>query len=106
MVVVAVIAYVIALDPDSSIMGLVSNAWSGFGSAFGPLVVCSLFWKRTNKPGAIAGMISGALTVIIWDYIPLIGGATLGTSTGIYSLLIGFFVSLICIVIVREHPHG
>lgn len=99
-IVVAVIAYVIALDPDSSIMGLVSNAWAGFGSAFGPLVVCSLFWKRTNKPGAIAGMLSGALTVIIWDYIPLAGGATLGTSTGIYSLLIGFFVSLICIVIV------
>ena len=99
-VVVAVVAYVIALDPDSSIMGLVSNAWSGFGSAFGPLVVCSLFWKRTNKPGAIAGMLSGALTVIIWDYIPLAGGATLGTSTGIYSLLIGFFVSLIFIVIV------
>jgi sodium/proline symporter len=99
-VVVAVVAYVIALDPDSSIMGLVSNAWSGFGSAFGPLVVCSLFWKRTNKPGAIAGMVTGALTVIIWDYIPLAGGATLGTSTGIYSLLLGFFISLIFIVIV------
>ncbi len=99
-IVVAVIAYLIALDPDSSIMGLVSNAWSGFGSAFGPLVVCSLFWKRTNKPGAIAGMISGALTVIVWDYLPLTGGQTLGVSTGIYSLLIGFFVSLICIVIV------
>ncbi len=99
-VVVAVIAYVIALDPNSSIMGLVSNAWSGFGSAFGPLVVCSLFWKRTNKPGAIAGMISGAMAVIVWDYLPLVGGRNLGEATGIYSLLIGFFVSLICIVVV------
>ncbi|MBE6015445.1 MAG: sodium/proline symporter PutP [Lachnospiraceae bacterium] len=99
-VVIAIVAYVIALDPDSSIMGLVSNAWSGFGSAFGPLVVCSLFWKRTNKAGAIAGMISGALTVILWDYIPLVSGQTLGVATGIYSLLIGFFVSLIFIVIV------
>ena len=50
--------------------------------------------------GAIAGMVTGALTVIIWDYIPLAGGATLGTSTGIYSLLLGFFISLIFIVIV------
>ncbi|MBR5337009.1 MAG: sodium/proline symporter PutP [Lachnospiraceae bacterium] len=98
-IVVAVVAYLIALDPNSSIMGLVSNAWSGFGSAFGPLVVCALFWKRTNRTGAIAGMISGALTVIIWDYIPLVSGKTLGDSTGIYSLLIGFFVSLIFIIV-------
>ena len=99
-VVVAIIAYVIALDPNSSIMGLVSNAWAGFGSAFGPLVVCSLFWKRTNKPGAIASMISGALTVIVWDYVPLMGGKTIGAATGVYSLLVGFFISLIFIVVV------
>lgn len=104
-VVVAVLAYIIAWDPDSSIMGLVSNAWAGFGSAFGPLVILSLFWKRTNLPGAVAGIVSGGLTVIIWDYLPLAVTAdgvrtNLGASTGIYSLLIGFFVSLVCIVVV------
>ena len=98
--VVAVIAYFIALDPNNSIMGLVSNAWAGFGSAFGPLVLLSLYWKRTNLPGAIAGIVSGALTVIIWDYIPLIGGKTLGNVTGLYSLALGFVVSLILIVVV------
>ena len=99
-VIVAFIAYLIALDPNSSIMGLVSNAWAGFGSAFGPLVVSALFWKRTNKPGAIAGMITGALTVILWDYIPLMSGQTLGEVTGIYSLLVGFIISLLFIVVV------
>ncbi len=99
-VLVAVLAFFIAWDPNSSIMGLVSNAWAGFGATFGPLVLLSLFWKRTNLPGAVAGMISGGLTVIIWDYLSLSGGQTLGSVTGIYSLLIGFFISLICIVIV------
>ena len=95
-ILVAVIAFFIAWDPNSSIMGLVSDAWAGLGSAFGPLVVMSLFWKRTNLPGAIAGLISGAAVVIIWDYIPLAGGMTLANSTGIYSLLVGFIISLIC----------
>lgn len=98
-VVIAVIAYLIALDPNSSIMGLVSNAWSGLGSAFGPLVILSLFWKRTNFAGAVAGIISGAVTVLIWDYIPFINGDTIGSVTEIYSLLIGFVVSLIMIVV-------
>ena len=97
---VAVLAYIIALDPNSSIMGLVSNAWAGFGSAFGPLVLLSLYWKRTNLPGAIAGIVSGALTVIVWDYLPLVGGQTLGTATGLYSLAVGFVISLVLIVIV------
>ena len=66
-IIVAVLAIFIAWNPDSSIMALVSDAWAGLGSAFGPLVVMSLFWKRTNLPGAIAGLISGAATVLIWD---------------------------------------
>ncbi|MCR5250697.1 MAG: sodium/proline symporter PutP [Lachnospiraceae bacterium] len=99
-IVIAVVAYVIALDPDSSVMTLVSDAWAGLGAAFGPLVLMSLFWKRTNLPGAVAGLVSGALTVIVWDYIPLAGGATLGSATGLYSLALGFPVSLICILIV------
>lgn len=98
--VIAVLAYIIALDPNSSIMGLVSNAWSGLGSAFGPIVVLSLFWKRTNFHGAVAGIVTGALTVIVWDYIPLVGGQTLGAATGLYSLLVGFALSLLAIVVV------
>lgn len=99
-IVVAIIALFIAWDPNSSIMGLVSDAWAGFGAAFGPLVLCSLFWKRTNFAGALAGIISGALTVIIWDYIPCMGGATPGSATGLYSLAPGFFISLVLIIIV------
>ena len=107
--VIAVLAYLIALDPNSSIMGLVSNAWAGFGAAFGPLVVLSLFWKRTNLQGAVAGVLSGAITVIVWDYLKIVstvdeaGNAirvTIGGYTGLYSLLVGFIISLICIVIV------
>ena len=97
-------AVAIAWNPDSSIMTLVSDAWAGLGSAFGPLVVMSLFWKRTNLPGAIAGLVSGAATVIIWDYIPLIstadGMVTIGTYTGLYSLVVGFAISLVCIIVV------
>ena len=54
-IVVAALAFIIAWNPNSSVMALVSDAWAGLGSAFGPLVVMSLFWKRTNLPGAIAG---------------------------------------------------
>lgn len=97
---VAVLAFIIAWDPNSSIMGLVSDAWAGLGAAFGPLVVMSLFWKRTNLPGAVAGLVSGAVTVIIWDYLPIVHGETIGTATGLYSLLVGFIVSLIFIVVV------
>ncbi len=98
-VVVAAIAILIAWNPESSIMTLVSDAWAGLGCAFGPLVVCSLFWKRTNMAGALAGIISGGAFVILWDYIPF-GGKTLYESTGLYSLLLGFFISLIIIIVV------
>lgn len=97
--IVALIAFVIAWNPNSSVMGLVSDAWAGLGAAFGPLVLMSLFWKRTNLPGGVAGLISGALTVIVWDYIPIGEGLTIGGVTGIYSLAVGFPVSLIFIVI-------
>ena len=97
---VAVVAYIIAWNPNSSIMGLVSNAWAGLGAAFGPTVLMSLFWKRCNLPGAVAGIISGGLTVIIWDYIPLVAGQTLGAVTGLYSLAISFLISIVLIVVV------
>lgn len=98
--VVAVIAFFIALNPKSSIMGLVSDAWAGFGSAFGPVVLLALFWKRSTLSGAISGMATGALTVIIWDYIPLVNGQTLYAATNLYSLVVGFGLALIVNVIV------
>lgn len=103
-VIVAIIAYVIALNPNSSIMDLVSNAWAGFGAAFGPVVLLALFWKRFNLAGAVAGMVTGAGFVIFWDYIKIaiVEGerVTLGTSTGIYSLVIGFFLAALVAVVV------
>ena len=98
-IVVSVLAFVIAWNPNSSIMGLVSNAWAGLGAAFGPTVVMSLFWRRTNLTGAVAGIVSGGLTVIVWDYIPFAAGQTLGSYTGLYSLAVGFAVSLAMIII-------
>ncbi|MCL2856984.1 MAG: sodium/proline symporter [Oscillospiraceae bacterium] len=108
--VVALVALWIAVDaydpalggPNRStgVMVLVAMAWAGFGSAFGPLVLCSLFWKRTNRVGAIAGVATGGLTVIIWTYVPLVQGATLAASTRLYSLVPGFFLSLAAIIIV------
>ncbi|MBE5944185.1 MAG: sodium/proline symporter PutP [Lachnospiraceae bacterium] len=102
---VAIVAFVIAWNPNSSVMGLVSNAWAGLGAAFGPTILMSLYWKRTNMAGAAAGMISGGLTVILWDNIKFIAGEggikqSIGEYTGVYSLLVGFFVSLLLIVLV------
>lgn len=101
--VVALIAYIIAWNPNLSIMFLVSDAWAGLGSAFGPVIIMSLYWKKTNMAGAIAGMLSGGATVIIWDYINLIhmngNLVTLSEYTGIYSILAGFCVSIVFIVI-------
>lgn len=99
-VAIAVIAFFIAYNPESSIMGLVSDAWAGFGAAFGPVVLLALFWKRSNAAGAMVGMISGAATVILWDYIPLMNGATLGSATGLYSLAVGFPIALVLMVVV------
>ena len=99
-IVVAVIAFFIALDPNSSIMVLVSDAWAGFGSAFGPVILLALFWKRSNLAGAVSGMAVGALTVIVWDYLPIMNGDTLYTATGLYSLVLGFAFALIVNVIV------
>ena len=99
-VAIAVIAFAIAINPNSSIMGLVSDAWAGFGAAFGPIVLLSLFWKRFNLAGAASGMATGALVVILWDYIPMIGGETLGSVTGLYSLVVGFPIALVVAVIV------
>lgn len=93
---IAILGIIIARNPDCSVFGIVSFAWAGFGAAFGPLVICSLFWKRTTLPGAIAGMVSGGAMVFIWKYlIKPIGGVF-----GIYELLPAFLVGLVLMVIV------
>ncbi|MGO2169580.1 sodium:solute symporter family transporter, partial [Pseudoalteromonas sp.] len=84
---------------DSSILDLVSNAWAGFGAAFGPLVLISLYWKRMNFYGALAGMVVGALTVLVWIYAPItIDGKAL--SSVVYEIIPGFILSSIAIVVV------
>lgn len=87
------------VDSGTGVMVLVSMAWAGFGAAFGPLVLCSLFWNRTNRIGAIAGVIVGGLTIIIWEFVPIAGGNTLAAVTGLYSLVPGFILSLIAIAV-------
>lgn len=96
---VAVLAIYLAYDRDSTILGLVSNAWAGFGAAFGPLVIISLLWSRMNFYGALAGMVSGAGTVLIWIYAPItINGQSL--SGLLYEIVPGFIVSTLAIVVV------
>ncbi|MGO2128600.1 MAG: sodium/proline symporter PutP [Pseudoalteromonas prydzensis] len=96
---VALFAIYLAYDRDSSILDLVSNAWAGFGAAFGPLVLLSLYWKRMNLQGAISGMVVGAGTVLVWIYAPItINGESL--SSIIYEIIPGFILSSIAIVVV------
>ncbi len=96
LLVIALIAVVIALDENSVIFNVVSFAWAGFGATFGPLMIFSLFWKRTNRAGAIAGMVSGAGMVFLWKLVI----SKLGGAFGIYELLPAFIFSSICIVVV------
>ena len=96
LLVLTAIGVLIALDEDSVIFQIVSFAWAGFGATFGPLMLFSLFWKRTNRAGAIAGMIGGGAMVFIWK----LGIAKLGGLFAIYELLPAFIFSSICIVVV------
>ncbi len=92
----ALIGILIALDENSVIFEIVSFAWAGFGATFGPLVLLSLFWKRINKPGAIAGMVSGAGMVFLWKLVI----SKLGGIFAIYELLPAFLFSILCTVVV------
>ena len=95
-VAIAVLGVIIARNPDSSVFGIVSFAWAGFGASFGPLVICSLFWKRTTFPGAVSGMIAGGVMVFVWKYLI----KPLGGVFGVYELLPAFIVGIAAIVIV------
>lgn len=93
---IALIAMVIAWDDQSVIFTIVSFAWAGFGATFGPIMLFSLFWKRTNRAGAIAGMVGGATMVFVWKLLI----SKLGGVFAIYELLPAFIFSSICIVVV------
>ena len=95
---VALIAIAIASNPESRVLGLVSYAWAGFGASFGPVILLSLYWKRINRNGALAGMIVGAATVILWKQ----------TGSALYEIIPGFIAATLAIVVVslltREPP--
>ncbi len=93
---IALVAIVIALDENSVIFRIVSFAWAGFGATFGPIMLFSLFWKRTNRAGAIAGMVGGAGMVFLWKLVI----SKLGGAFAIYELLPAFIFSCVCIVVV------
>jgi sodium/proline symporter len=98
---ISAIAYLIARNPSNSVMGLVSYAWAGFGAAFGPVILFSLFWRNTTRNGALGGMIIGGLTVIIWKQLS-------GGIFDLYEIVPGFLLSCMTIytlsVLDKEGP--
>jgi sodium/proline symporter len=91
--VIAAIAMVLALNPDSFILDIVAYAWAGFGAAFGPAILASLFWRRATRNGILAGIVVGGLTVLIWKQLALFG---------LYEIIPGFFLSALAIYIVSK----
>ena len=87
---VALLAIFIARDPESRVLGLVSYAWAGFGAAFGPVVLLALFWARMTRNGAVAGIVAGALTVVLWKY----------TGSPLYEIVPGFIACSVAVVVV------
>ena len=86
--VVSVIAGLLAWNPDSSVLSLVSFAWAGFGAAFGPIVILSLYWRKLTALGAVAGMVAGTITVFVWGYNEVLSGY-------MYEIVPGFLVNLL-----------
>ena len=90
---VSLVAYVFAMNPDSSVLGLVSYAWAGFGATFGPIIILSLFWKRMTRNGALGGIIGGGVTVLVWKHLS-------GGIFDLYEIVPGFIISIAAIVII------
>ena len=90
---IALVALFLSLDPNSSIFGLVSFAWSGFGGTFGPLVLLALYWKRTTAPGAIAGLVCGGIVDVAWHYLK-------GGIFDLYEIVPAFLVCLLVTIVV------
>ena len=98
---VAIVAGALSWVPRDTILGLVGNAWAGFGSAFGPLIILSLYWKRMTMWGALAGMVVGAVTVLFWIYLPFeFAGDTL--SGHLYEMVPGVILATLAIVVVSR----
>ena len=95
---VSLVAILIASDPNSEVLGLVSNAWAGFGAAFGPMILLSLTWKRMSGAGAVAGLLTGAVVVVGW--IALGWGKSFMGGEGVYEIIPGFIASFIAVVAV------
>ena len=95
-VVIAVIALFLASDPDSNVFQIVSFAWAGFGAAFGPAILCALYWKRSNRFGIMAGLVAGGVMIFVWKFLV----RPMGGALDIYELLPAFVVGLAAIVIV------
>ena len=92
-VVIALLALYFALNPESTVLGLVSYAWAGFGAAFGPAILLSLFWKRMNRHGALAGILLGGITVVVWKQLS-------GGLFDLYEIIPGFLLATLAIIIV------
>ena len=95
-VVIAVIALFLAADPNSNVFQIVSFAWAGFGAAFGPAILCALYWKRSNRQGIMAGLVAGGVMIFVWKFLV----RPMGGALDIYELLPAFVVGLAAIVIV------
>ncbi|QEA38981.1 sodium/proline symporter PutP [Pistricoccus aurantiacus] len=95
---VGLVAAFIARDPNSSVLGLVSHAWAGFGAAFGPLIILSLTWSRMTGIGAVAGLVVGAATVMIWTWAGL--NASFMGGPGVYEIIPGFILATLAIIVV------
>lgn len=91
-IVIAGIAFLLALDPDSKVLDLVAYAWAGFGAAFGPTLLLSLYWKRMNRAGALAGILVGGITVVIWKQLS-------GGIFDLYEIIPGFLLSAIAVLL-------
>ena len=96
LIVISVIGVVVAWNKDSSVFKIVSFAWAGFGAAFGPVMLLALFWKRSNKYGAIAGMLTGGAMIFVWKFVI----AKLGGAFAIYELLPAFIIALVVNIVV------
>ncbi|RBO84910.1 sodium/proline symporter PutP [Marinomonas aquiplantarum] len=90
---ISIIALILALNPESSVLGLVSYAWAGFGAAFGPAIILSLFWRKMNRNGALAGIVIGGVTVVVWKQLS-------GGIFDVYEIVPGFILATLAIFIV------
>ncbi len=98
-IVISLVALFLAMTPDSSVLGLVSYAWAGFGAAFGPAVVLSLYWSGMNRNGALAGILVGGITIVVWKQLT-------GGWFDVYEIVPGIIFSTLAIIVVSKATGG